>query len=294
MTNGNSLTQTLGGHWRGRYGTAPCPVCQPERRSDQDALTISDGADGRLLLHCKKLGCAFGDVLAASGIAPGSYAAPDPDLLAQRERERQAEADRKARHALSLWHQASSIEGTPGETYLRGRGIICPMPPSLRFHPALRHPSGLMLPAMVALVEGADRPAVHRTFLAPDGTGKAQVDPQKAMLGAVAGGAVRLVQAEGALVVAEGIETALSLASGLLRAPASIWAALSASGMRGLRLPHTPGDLIVATDGDQAGRDAGHDLALRAHKAGWSVSMLHAPDGMDWNDHLRTVEAHHE
>jgi branched-chain amino acid transport system substrate-binding protein len=45
------------------------------------------------------------------------------------------------------------------------------------------------------------------------------------MLGAVAGGAVRIAEAAGGLVVAEGIETALSLASGLLGRPTTIWAA---------------------------------------------------------------------
>ena len=58
----------------------------------------------------------------------------------------------------------------------------------------------------MALVEGCDRLAVHRTYLRPDGTGKAEVEPQKAMLGATAGGAVTLQEGAGRLVVAEGIE----------------------------------------------------------------------------------------
>jgi hypothetical protein len=48
---------------------------------------------------------------------------------------------------------------------------------------------------MVALVtRGADGTplAIHRTFLARDGGGKAPVDPQKMMLGPCRGGAVRL------------------------------------------------------------------------------------------------------
>jgi hypothetical protein len=73
---------------------------------------------------------------------------------------------------------------------------------------------------MVALVEGSDAFAVHRTYLLPDGSGKAAIDPDKMMLGAVAGGAVRLTDGPGGLVVAEGIETALSLACGLLSGPA--------------------------------------------------------------------------
>lgn len=92
------------------------------------------------------------------------------------------------------------------------------------------------------------------------------------------------------MVVTEGIETALSLASGLLKAPATIWAALSTSGMKSLRLPTTPARLTIAADGDTAGAEAAHILAERAHKLGWAVSFLHAPDGKDWNDILREGE----
>lgn len=70
---------------------------------------------------------------------------------------------------------------------------------------------------MVARVDGLPRLAMHRTYLRRDGSGKADVEPTKAMLGKVMGGAVRLTDTSGPLVVAEGIETALSLASGLLR-----------------------------------------------------------------------------
>jgi DNA primase len=56
--------------------------------------------------------------------------------------------------------------------------------------------------------------------------------------------------------------------------------------MAGLRLPREPGSLIIATDGDKAGRDAGHKLAIRAHDLGWSVIFLPAPEGREWNDVL--------
>jgi hypothetical protein len=88
------------------------------------------------------------------------------------------------------------------------------------------------------------------------------------------------------LVVAEGIKTALSLASGFLRAPVTICAALSTSCIRGLHLPQQPGRLTIAADGDKAGRDAAHALATRAHGLGWAVSLLPAPEGRDWNDIL--------
>ena len=75
---------------------------------------------------------------------------------------------------------------------------------------------------MVALVtRGTDGEplAIHRTFLARDGAGKAPVTPQKMMLGPCRGGAVRLATATGKLMVGEGIETCLAAmqATGLAR-----------------------------------------------------------------------------
>ena len=87
---------------------------------------------------------------------------------------------------------------------------------------------------MVALVvrEGVGAVAVHRTYLLADGSGKADVAPDKASLGPVGGGAVRFgVPRYGEwLAVAEGIETTLSVIQvcGLAG-----WAALSEGGVRG-------------------------------------------------------------
>lgn len=285
MTDAKQLTQSLGGRWHGRYGTAPCPVCQPERRKSQDALTLADGRTG-LLAHCKRGGCAFRDIAAAADITPGSFTAQDPAQLARRIAEEQREAEKRAAQALSLWMEAQPIGGTLAETYLRGRGITCDFPPALRFVPSCWHTSGRRFPAMVAAVEGCERMAVHRTYLRSDGTGKADAEPAKAMLGGTQSGSVRLTEGPGALVVCEGIETGLSLASVILRDPATVWAALSASGLRGLYLPPSPGRLTIAPDGDAPGRAAAHSLAERAHALGWHVTFLTPPDGCDWNDVL--------
>jgi hypothetical protein len=106
------------------------------------------------------------------------------------------------------------------------------------------------------------------------------------MLGATKGGAVQLSNAPGRLVVTEGIETGLSLLSGLMTEPATVCAALSASGMKSLRPLDQPGDLVIAPDGDAVGREAAQELAHRAYALGWRVSLLPAPDGCDWNDVL--------
>lgn len=285
--SGQDMAIALHGHWHGHYGTAPCPVCQPEGRKEQNALTLSDGDDGRLLAHCKKSGCNFRDILAAAGMLSGDLTRPLPVGATSHGTERQAKMAKRAAQAMRLWNEAQPIAGTLAVAYLRARGITCPLPGTLRFHANCWHgPTARCYPALVARIDGAEGYAVHRTYLHQNGS-KANVKPNKAMLGATRGGAVRLTDEPGSLVVAEGIETALSLASGLLRRPATIWAALSASGMAGLRLPGMPGRIIIATDGDPAGRQAGYSLAERAHGLGWNVSTLPAPEGRDWNDILK-------
>jgi len=282
MSDARTITAALGGKWFSSYGLAFCPA---HHNTVTPALSVGTGRDGQLLLSCKA-GCEFGDVAAAlrdRGLS-------EPSELPKRDYEaEQAAANRKrTMQAEKLARETVPIIGTIAEIYLRGRGITCPIPvDALRFHPACWHPTGKHLPAMVARVKGSDGYAVHRTYLKPDGSGKADVEPPKAMLGTCAGGAVRLIDAGGPLVVAEGIETALSLASGLLKTPATIWAALSTSGMKNLRLPPTPARLTIAVDGDKAGAEAAHVLAERAHRLGWTVSLLPAPEGKDWNDVLK-------
>ena len=175
---------------------------------------------------------------------------------------------RRSEAALAIWQSAKPAQGTPVETYLASRGIHLPPPDALRFHAGLKHPSGGIWPAMVALVtHGADGTplAIHRTFLARDGGGKAPVEPQKMMLGPCRGGAVRLADPGDVLMVGEGIETCLA-AMQATGHPA--WAALSTSGLRALDLPNDVRDVIVLADGDEAGEAAARDCALALEARG--------------------------
>ena len=297
--NARDLTLQLNGKWHGRYGTAACPACQPEARRDQDALTLSDANDGRLLLHCKRSGCGFTDILAAAGVTSGDYIPPDPVELTRRQEAEERDAQRRAAQARTTWDDSVPIDGTVAKTYLRNRGITCELPPTLRFHPGAWHgPTEHRYPALVAAVSplhGSSAPAVHRTYLRPDGSGKADITPAKMMLGRTAGGGVRLSHGDGPLVVAEGIETALSLLSGtwggalgdVLGSSPTVVAALSTSGMRGLILPPEPECLLVASDGDEPGREAARDLGLRAMSLGWNAALADPGDGLDWNDLLQ-------
>jgi len=139
---------------------------------------------------------------------------------------------------------------------------------------------------MVALVSRGpdDIPlAVHRTFLARDGSGKAPVEPQKMMLGPCRGGAVRLGNPGDVLMVGEGIETCLA-AMQATGNPA--WAALSTSGLRALNLPDDVREVIVLADGDDPGESAARVCASRWKREGRRVRIARPPRGLDFNDML--------
>ncbi|WP_066705366.1 DUF7146 domain-containing protein [Celeribacter ethanolicus] len=291
MSRAENLTRQLGGRWHGHYGMALCPSHEDRRPS----LSIALGNDGRILLKCHA-GCSYADIRAALEVGGMDRStlqgnpAIDPERDAARRAKAEAEHRKRSEQARRLWEVAQPIYRSVAETYLRRRGISCALPDTLRYVENCWHPSAKRLPALMSYVSGGTGFAVHRTYLRTDGSGKAPVTPAKAMLGRTKGGAARLIRGYGRLVVAEGIETALSLASGLIKDRPSIWAALSASGMISLRLPQQPGLLTIAGDGDPAGRAAAEQLARRASDMGWQVSLMTAPEGKDWNDVLRERE----
>ena len=125
--------------------------------------------------------------------------------------------------------------------------------------------------------------AIHRTFLARDGAGKAPVVPQKMVLGPCRGGAVRLAPGGDVLMVGEGIETCLSAVQATGN-PA--WAALSTSGLRAIDLPQDAREVLVLADGDDPGEAAARDAALRWKREGRTVRIARAPRGTDFNDLL--------
>jgi hypothetical protein len=278
------IAKSLGGRKAGSGWTALCPA----HCDRSPSLSLRD-ANGKVLVHCHA-GCNQKNVIAAlqerglwdeeprlcrTASRGGVERTPDPDGVVER-----------SETALAIWQNARLAMGTPVETYLLSRGINLPPPPTIRFHPTLKHSSGDTWPAMVALVtNGVDGTpvAIHRTFLAPDGRAKAPVEPQKMMLGPCRGGAVRLGDPAGALMVGEGIETCLAA---MQSTGIAAWAALSTGGLRALNLPNDVHDVIVLADGDDPGEAAAQDCASRWKHEGRRVRIARPPRGMDFNDLL--------
>ena len=280
-----TIARALGGRKAGRGWMARCPAHDDREPS----LSIRE-ADGKVLVRCHA-GCDQRDVIAAlkkRGLWGGKATSRIHRLSRRKVPESRPNQPHEERStaALAIWQSTISAVGTPVETYLLARGLNLSLPPSLRFHRGLKHPSGGFWPCMVALItRGADNAplAIHRTFLARDGAGKAPVDPAKMMLGPCRGGTVRLSQPGDMLMVGEGIETCLA-AMQATGHPA--WAALSTSGLRALDVPDYVREVIVLADGDDTGEAAARDCALRWQREGRRVRIARPPRGQDFNDVL--------
>jgi hypothetical protein len=286
-----AIAKALGGRRVGGGWMAHCPAHDDREPS----LTIRDADNGKVLVRCHA-GCEQAKVIAtlrSRGLwcenrhRRRRFTHPVPRAAAN-DRPDRDDANRAAA-ALAIWQSATPADGTSVETYLALRGLHVPPPTTLRFHAGLRHPSGGIWPAMVALITRGtdDTPlAVHRTFLGRDGSGKAPVNPQKMMLGPCKGGAVRLGVPVDALMIGEGIETCLAAMQATGK-PA--WAALSTSGLKSLGMPSHIKDVVVLADGEDAGEAAARDAALRWKNEGRRVRIAHPPQGTDFNDILMGV-----
>jgi hypothetical protein len=175
-----------------------------------------------------------------------------------------ADIARRTALALRIWGAARDARASPVVHYLAGRGITIPMPLSLRWAPALRRPDRTYGPAMVARVDNLDGEliGVHRTWIerGPNGIWRRR---DRASLGPIARGAVRLALADEMLLIGEGLETCLA-AMQATGQPA--WAALSTSGMTALQLPKMVRQVVILADNDCNG--AG-ERAARAAAERW-------------------------
>jgi phage/plasmid primase-like uncharacterized protein len=199
----------------------------------------------------------------------------------------------KAERAMRLWHAAQPIEGSPAQRYLATRALALPDGMALRYVPDAYHPSGARAGCMIALAVdvGGKGQAIHRTYLAPGGSGKAALDPPRATLGPVAGAVARLCELHGAtrLVIGEGLETSLS--AGLL-AGAPAWAALSAGNMARVPLPDTVAEVLIAADHDGPGQRAAWAAADAFMTQGRRVQVIRPNNpGDDFNDLLQRQRA---
>jgi Toprim domain len=221
--------------------------------------------------------------------------------------------------AFKLFKAAAPLEGSPAESYLQNRGIDLRdlpagvrggerRPSALRYLPAHRHTeSGAALPCLIAAcVDYRAAPpairAVHRTWLKADGSGKADVAPNKKVWPSFRGlviplwrGADNLSIGEAikhgvreTLVLTEGIEDGLSAALG--NPALRVWAAISLGNLANVPIPQCIDGIIVhrQSDWQKLQAVAAFERAIAALEAsGRPVVIVEAMTGKDLNDTLR-------
>lgn len=181
--------------------------------------------------------------------------------------------------------------------YYRSRGLTVEPPETLAHLESLLYHDPetgfLNLPVMVGIFQAVSEEmvAVFRTYLDPDGDGKAQVPKPKKCTspirkGATTGAAIRLRDPVEVLGVAEGIETAEAVfqATGV-----PTWATCAANRLEKVEIPATVQEVHIWGDRDAGGvgQLAASKLAERMIREGRRVKLLLPPEiDKDWLDVL--------
>jgi hypothetical protein len=250
-----------------------CPVpSHGKGRGDRSpSLQISDG-NKALVVYCHA-GCDSRDVLAelrrrhlieGSSDSPRRHGSPPAHDTDKYKLEQQ-------RKAAWLWAQCKPLAGTPAERYLRSRGITCALPATLGFLPPNKPEHH---PALISAFTIPDEPepgilgtprnvlSIHLTLLKPDGSGKADVEKPKLIVGSPHGLPIVLAPPNDllGLAITEGIEDALTAhaATGL-----GAWAAGAAGFMPKLAeiVPSYIEAVTVYAHADEAGQNGARELA---------------------------------
>lgn len=202
--------------------------------------------------------------------------------------------------ARRLFAMSQAVGGTLADTYLRHRCITSVSGlAALRFHPRCYYrledqDITETWPAMIAAVTdlSGEVTGVHRTWLAPDGSGKASIDTPRKAMGDLLGHAVRFGVPGEVMAAGEGIESVLSVREVL--PGMAMAAALSAPHLAAIAFPETLRRLYIVRDADPAGDWARDSLIERAAAAGIEALVL-SPALGDFNEDLceRGIDAVH-
>ena len=244
---------------------AGCHYDHSTRKGGRPLSTLkkATGLNGRALLE---------DAAERVGATPAKPKANGHD------RSRQSDDEKKAREIAFVLHHCVPARGTLAETYLNARGLDLPDCPDLLFHASLTDwNEKIGRPAMVTVVRRSDScdetGGIWRTYLADDGSAKADMPKAKMGLGPAAGGVAMLmsITEDGTLGIAEGQETALAAAK-IFGIP--VWAGLSAGGVRSFIFPPGLKQLSIFADRGADGEQAACDLYHRATDAGVTVFVV--------------------
>lgn len=285
-TSAKDLAAKLGGRRAGSAWRVPGPNHSP----DDDSLVLKDTPDGVVFhSHAGDDSAAVIEYLTAAAQGASLAGGSRPEANTRTDVERIERATR-------IWDEAEEIAPRcAAARYLASRGLIGPYRSELRFHPGIYWESKNR-PALVGRISHAYSgvtTGVHITFLTPSGEKDQTVslDNSKAMIGKVGGCGLWPVSYDGAVIVAEGIESALSAE---LQFGIPAVAALNAANILKLYLPSAIRLVVIVADNDASGKglEYAERAALHFLSTGRAVQIVLSPNvGQDANDVLKQAGA---
>jgi putative DNA primase/helicase len=310
---GTDIKQKAVGRWReillslgmpssalgGKHG--PCPICD----EGKDRFRF-DNLEGKGSWICSKCGAGYGVDLVmrwkrvefVDAVKLIESVIDTARVEAPRAR---VSSDVASRENAALWERGRFLNGRDlASRYLENRGIkFDKYPACLRFVADCVYSDGpgsqaTREPAMLAKIVAADgsRALVHRTYLQEPGMKADVPEKKKLMFGKFPdGGAVRLAPAEKTMGIAEGIESALSVAQ---KHGMPVWAATNAVMLTKWMPPLEAENIVIFGDYDcsYAGQAASYSLAYRLRSLSRIKTVTvqftaHKDEGVgapDWND----------
>ena len=256
-----------------------CPSCGRGGRDKTAGLTIEP--DGNGVVHCFR--CSYTESFHPERGSVRRVPTIKPAFKPQGQKH-----EHLSDWGLNLWNSTQDLSGAALQ-YLKARHcLIPPADTHLRWHPSLKHPSGYVGPALVALVTHVhtrEYLSLHRTWITP--TGKADLDTPRLPLAnhSLKNGVIRLYPDDwvtNRLGIAEGIEAGLSMAWAFN----PVWATIDAGHLAQFPVLTGVEELVIAQDQDPAGIAAATICATRWANEGRAVLVTDQQQN-DLNDVLK-------
>lgn len=279
----DDMVRKLGGKWHGDYAMCRCPAHADGRPS----LRVRVG-EKAVLLRCFA-GCTSDEIFAAMRRA---NLVPPTDHDAGQRQDGKGDFNKLA---LSIWRHAIPFTGSLADRYLRSRAII-PEGVSARFDAKSQFGSGeakAYAPALIVPIEDDTGViAIHRTFLRPDGLGKADVEEPKRMLGNPGAGAVRWggIPRDGTLRLAEGVEDAASVMN-MLEPGTFVWSVLGIERYQAITIPESIHQIVIYSQHGVEASRAVTRATPHLTANGRRLLVKQPPHAGDWNDLLREIRS---
>ena len=256
------------------------------------SLHISEGRDGVPLFHCFG-GCPQAQILDALR-KRGLWHDGTPirsrvfDALKSKKKTMSSELTDKEKAAIEnctrAWEEAVPAEGTRGQLYLMGRGIVStetPLPTCLRY---IEHQDALIAAVMKA--DSDDLVGLHVVSLGDDEAGVSK--KERRSYGPVRLGHIKISRPDTKMAITESLEDGLALAQ---MSRLSVLAVPGTSFLADHVVPPSTCKIVVlAPDADDAGRKAIEKATPRLHGLGFSVRVMLPPVDRDWADIIYETE----